>query len=288
MDLRKLARQRQRPTAELLQLYALEGFLARLPLSPLSKHLVLKGGVLLAAFNARRPTRDVDLAATGISNSPEIVSQLIQTVLAVELEDGLEFTPSKARPRSIRDGDEYSGVRVNVPCKLASAKVDFHVDVNVGDPISPPPTIVQIPRLLGGDSLRIAGYSVSMVLAEKIVTAIQRGTANTRWRDFADIAALSRSHALTAAELLQSLDAVAQHRGVFLRSLAQVVDGFGEHGQPGWTAWRRRIGANDGLPNSFALLLEEITSFVDPLLSDRMSGGAWNPGSLTWDTHDIY
>jgi len=26
-----------------------------------------------------------------------------------------------------------------------------------------------------------------MVHAEKIVTAIQRGTANTRWRDFGDV-----------------------------------------------------------------------------------------------------
>jgi predicted nucleotidyltransferase component of viral defense system len=284
LDLRKLARQRQRPTAELLQLFALEGFLARLPLSPLSNHLVLKGGVLLSAFDARRPTRDVDLAATGISNNPESVGRVIRDVLAVELKDGLEFDLSKSRSQTIRDGDEYSGVRVDVPCKLASAKVDFHVDVNVGDPILPPPTIVQIPRLLGGESLRVSGYSVSMVLAEKVVTAIQRGTANTRWRDFADISTLSRGQTLVAAELLQSIDAVAQHRSVVLRPLAQVLEGFGESGQPGWAAWRRRTQADEGLPDSFAPLLEEIDSFVDPLLIREVSGGEWNPGSMTWRT----
>jgi hypothetical protein len=34
-----------------------------------------------------------------------------------------------------------------------------------------------------------------MVLAKKIVTALQRGVANTRWRDFGDIWSLSGSHA---------------------------------------------------------------------------------------------
>jgi hypothetical protein len=29
-----------------------------------------------------------------------------------------------------------------------------------------------------------------MVFAEKIVTALERGTANTRWRDFVDIYSL--------------------------------------------------------------------------------------------------
>lgn len=38
--------------------------------------------------------------------------------------------------------------------------------------------------------IHVVGYPVEMVLAEKVVTATARGTANTRWRDFVDIAAL--------------------------------------------------------------------------------------------------
>jgi hypothetical protein len=45
--------------------------------------------------------------------------------------------------------------------------------------------MVELPRLLGG-SLCIRGYSIEMVIAEKLVTALERGTANTRWRDFVD------------------------------------------------------------------------------------------------------
>jgi hypothetical protein len=44
-----------------------------------------------------------------------------------------------------------------------------------------------LPRLRGGEPIELRGYPIHMVHAEKIVTAIQRGTANTRWRDFGDV-----------------------------------------------------------------------------------------------------
>ncbi len=50
LDLQNKARGDRRPVDELLQLYVLESFLARLAESPLADRLVLKGGVLLAAF----------------------------------------------------------------------------------------------------------------------------------------------------------------------------------------------------------------------------------------------
>lgn len=46
LDLRNLARQQHRDTGELLHLYALEGFLARLTASEFAGRMVLKGGVL--------------------------------------------------------------------------------------------------------------------------------------------------------------------------------------------------------------------------------------------------
>lgn len=51
LDLRKLARENHRPVDELLQLYILEAFLDRLTSSRFTEQLVLKGGVLLAAFD---------------------------------------------------------------------------------------------------------------------------------------------------------------------------------------------------------------------------------------------
>ena len=61
LDLQALARGNGRPVQELLQLFVLEAFLDRLSQSAHRAQLVLKGGVLLAAFGERRPTGDVDL-----------------------------------------------------------------------------------------------------------------------------------------------------------------------------------------------------------------------------------
>ena len=63
LSLQARARSEGRPTGELLVLYVLERFLYRLSVSEHRDRLVLKGGMLLAAFDERRPTGDVDLLA---------------------------------------------------------------------------------------------------------------------------------------------------------------------------------------------------------------------------------
>lgn len=154
---------------------------------------MLKGGVLLAALDARRPTRDIDLAAQALENSVAHVLGPIREIAAIEIDDGLVFHADHATAESIRDEDQYSGVRVTLGGTLSRAKIRLHVDVNVGDPIWPEPRRAQIPRLLNG-TLIVRGYPLEMVLAEKIVTALSRGTANTRWRDFLDLYVLIRRH----------------------------------------------------------------------------------------------
>ncbi|MGN6088937.1 MAG: hypothetical protein ACTHNT_06585, partial [Actinomycetales bacterium] len=63
LDLSKQAKHEGRPFQELLTLYTLEGFLARLAVSRYVDRLVVKGGLLLAAYDLRRPTQDADLAS---------------------------------------------------------------------------------------------------------------------------------------------------------------------------------------------------------------------------------
>jgi predicted nucleotidyltransferase component of viral defense system len=67
-DVRRLARQHGRDSAEYFAFYALEGFLYRLAQSAYARDFVLKGGVLMAAFADRRPTRDIDFSASGFPN----------------------------------------------------------------------------------------------------------------------------------------------------------------------------------------------------------------------------
>ena len=68
LALQAKARREGRPTDELLLLYVLERFLYRLAMSQHRHRLVLKGGMLLAAFDERRPTADVDVLARAVHN----------------------------------------------------------------------------------------------------------------------------------------------------------------------------------------------------------------------------
>jgi Nucleotidyl transferase AbiEii toxin, Type IV TA system len=235
LDLQNLARRSSRPTEELHQLYVLECFLDRLTRSPYADRFVLKGGVLLAAYEMRRPTRDVDLCADRLTGTPAAVLGAVREIAGRPVEDGVVFGAAGARAEVIRDEDEYNGVRVSMTAELASARMAFHVDVNVGDPVVPQPGSVDVPRLRGG-AVTLLGYPLAMVRAEKIVTMLERGEANTRWRDFADVYLLAGRHDAAGDELASAMEAVAKHRGVTLRALLPELDGLPELAQRKWAA----------------------------------------------------
>ena len=281
LDLRKLARENRRPVDELLQLYVLEAFLDRLTGSRFAEQFVLKGGVLLAAFDERRPTRDVDLQAQAVENDVETIRATTCEIAAIALDDGVIFDAETATAELIRDEDIYTGVRVTMQARLATARHQFHVDTNVGDPISPAPKEVRLPRLLGGEIL-VRGYPLAMVHAEKIVTAIARGTVNTRWRDFADIYMLSRRHGIDGTELVQSTRRVAEHRRVQLVALEGVLAGYGEIGQQRWAAWRRRQRLEDRLPEQFGDVISAVIDFADPAIVGSAEGRSWDPTAGAW------
>ncbi|WP_198541293.1 nucleotidyl transferase AbiEii/AbiGii toxin family protein, partial [Parafrankia soli] len=111
LDLQNAARRAGRDTSEYLALYALEGFLTRLSQSRFAHLLVLKGGVLLVAYATRRPTRDIDLQATGLSNEVDEVVALTREIVALRRDDGLVFDPDSITGCDIRDEDPYAGVR---------------------------------------------------------------------------------------------------------------------------------------------------------------------------------
>lgn len=121
-----------------------------------------------------------------------------------------------------------------------------------------------------------------MVYAEKIVTAIARGTTSTRWRDFADIYLLARHHPVDGNELSASIHEVARHRGTTLAPLAQTLAGYGAIGQQRWDAWRRKQLLDDRLPSTFADVIDSVITFTDPAITGTTSAKTWNPGAGTW------
>jgi hypothetical protein len=268
-------------------LYALEGFLLRLSQSSHRDRLVLKGGMLLAAYELRRPTADVDISALQTSNDVaevlRLVAEVASTALPAGLDDGLTFDLDSVTAETIREQGEYSGVRVRLLARLATAREPFHVDVNTGDPIWPGPAEISLPRLLEQEPIPLRGYPMEMVLAEKIVTAIERGSASTRWRDFGDIHLITGRCSFRAGEVRQTLRTVADHRHVELTGLGQALYGYAEIGQPRWAAWRSKLQLTETVPANFGEALDSLRAFANPILTSSAADTAdWDPAQRAW------
>ena len=218
-----------------------------------------------------------------MSNDASSILHTVREIIAVapSFDDGIEFDTASATSQVIREDDEYAGVRVKVSARIAKAKVKFHVDVNIGDPIWPAPSIVHVPRILGGEAITLAGYPLSMVYAEKSVTAIQRGDTNTRWRDFGDIWTLQRRCPIEGTELRGAIDIVAAHRNATLMPLRDALAGYPDLAQDKWTSWRMR-GSLFDLPQEFAPVLASIITFIDPVIDGVALGAEWNPIEASW------
>jgi hypothetical protein len=263
-----------------MTIYALEGFLARLGLSAHASNLVLKGGMLIAAFTERRLTRDVDLQALHLANDANIVKAIVVEVASLPYPDGVEYDASTPTAEVIREGGDYAGVRVSMDARLHTARLKLKVDVNVGDPVWPEPIRMEVPSVLAGQpSVRVIGYPLPMVFAEKLVTAVARGVASTRWRDFADVALLSSSNSVDGSELAEALDAVAAYRQVALQPLREVLKGYATLAQQRWARWLERQGLEDRISPVFTEVLEQVVTFAVPALTGQTKGAIWTPES---------
>ena len=65
------------------------------------------------------------------------------------------------------------------------------------------------------------------------ISAVARGSANTRWRDFVDIHELVRRHDIDGKTLRESVQRVAKHREVELAPLRVVLADYASAAKSG-------------------------------------------------------
>ena len=281
-DLRNLARRQGQPTDELFQLYLLKRFLFRLAQSPQNGRLVLKGGTLLAAYQLRRPTQDIDVQAQQLPGGVVTIQRMVEQVCTVDVEDGVTFQLDQIAVRTIREGAAYEGLRVRVPAALGQAQLVLRLDISIGDPITPDPAEVTYPQLLGG-SFAVTGYPLPAVLAEKLVTMVELGEGNTRDRDVGDVVRITGAHRIDADELRSACEATAAYRRVRLDPLAPMMGALGQQRQSAWTRWLRRVQLEDELPSRFAEALQQVIEFADPILDSTVTAATWLPQDRRWE-----
>ena len=125
--LKNAARERGRPFAELLQLYAVERFLHRLGRSPHRERFVLKGALLLRHWLGAdtRPTRDVDLLGP-VDLDEDALRELIGDLLRVDVEeDGIDFEIGSIAIRPIRAVSAVLGLRAKFDAHLGRTRLRY-------------------------------------------------------------------------------------------------------------------------------------------------------------------
>ena len=106
------------PTQEYLIRHTLESFLDRLTRTSHADDFVLKGGVLLAAYGARRPTKDADSNAVQADVTAEHLTHVVRDIAATDVDDGLVFDLDTISVQEIREQADYPGLRTQVAVSI--------------------------------------------------------------------------------------------------------------------------------------------------------------------------
>lgn len=226
--------------------YALERLLYRLSQSPHAERFVLKGAMLFTLWTgeAHRPTRDLDLLATGDNQIPAVEGVFREICTTPVEDDGLQFDPASVRGSLIREDEEYQGVRIELMAYLGSAKINVQVDAAFGDAVTPAPEQATYPTLLDLPAPMLKTYPRETVIAEKFHAMVNLGMINGRMKDFYDIATLAKRFTFDGATLSQAIRATFERRKTQLPSAMPVAltSKFSEAAdvQAQWAAFLRR------------------------------------------------
>jgi predicted nucleotidyltransferase component of viral defense system len=269
--LRRLARERSEDFQLLLTRYANERLLFRLATSPYASQFVLKGAALFTLWTgkAHRATRDLDLLGFGDPGEAR-VREVFAEVLAQEVpDDGVRFDLDTLAAGLIREGQRYGGVRVEVVARVTTARVRLQVDVGFGDAITPEASVVEFPPLLDFPAPRLRAYPRETVAAEKLEAMVQLGMANSRMKDFYDVAVLARNFDFDGDVLTRAIRATFERRKTPLPTTLPVAltASFTEDATKKiqWSGFVRKAGANDA--GTLASVVAAIVEFVEKPLA---------------------
>ena len=151
----------------------------------------------------------------------------------------------------------------------------------MGEAVTPAPVAFEYPGLLH-EPFTIVGYPFETVLAEKIVTMIDRGALTTRERDFADVYLLTASLTVDADVITEAITATMAHRGSRRRPLSEALGDLGQQRQGNWRAFVSNAGLIDSVPASYRDAIDAAIAFAQPLIDSEVTGRTWEPTTRRW------
>lgn len=285
--LRNFAAERGEDFGYILTRFAIQRLLHRLSGSEFRERFLLKGATLFAIWSEdpHRPTRDLDLLGFGASNVAA-VEQVFRSLcmLPTDGTDGLVFDADTVAGATIREDQEYEGVRVNLTARLGNAHIALQVDIGFGDDVFPVPVEAAMPGIIGFPAATLRAYPREAVVAEKLHVMAVLGVANSRMKDYYDLWTLGRLFHFSGVTLAESVTRTFARRRTPLPThipfalTAEFASDAGKAAQ--WAAFLRKgsVGDAPGLDEVVAAL----AGFLWPVLEAAAEGQAlwlaWAPG----------
>jgi hypothetical protein len=286
-----LAKQRGDDYNLLLNRFALERLLCRVAASAFAESFLLKGALLFSLWydQPHRPTRDADLLGFGPDDAGSLITTF-RDIAAIELDDGIVFDPASVRADAIREDKRYGGLRVRLTCRIGNARCALQIDVGFGDAVTPAPRSAAFPALLddmAAPTLRV--YPVYTVIAEKWHAMTVLGLANTRMKDFFDIAVIAQRTDLDGATLARAIAATFARRGTLLplQLPMALTPAFGDDDAKSrqWQAFlnkSRIAGVAGSLPETVTLLRTLLWPATQVAASGSNATAGWKAMERRW------
>ena len=185
--LKNISREKNVDFNSVMRFYMYDRFVERLSKSKYKDNFILKGGFYLSKLFGidNRSTMDIDTAIRKAEFTEENLIKMINEIISIDVGDNVIFKIEKTE--SIRDEDEYGGLRITINFMLENIKDKFHIDLATGDPIYPRPDNYRYESLIGDEIYKVWSYNLETVLAEKIETILSKLETSSRMKDYYDI-----------------------------------------------------------------------------------------------------
>ena len=220
----------------LLQMCLFEGILEKLSKSKYSENFILKGGLLISSLIGvdMRSTMDMDTTLKGIPLNEESISNILNEILAIEIDADIEYKLIKLSP--IRQEDVYEDFYASISCIFGKINATLNIDITTGDVITPREMNYFYSRILEEGTIPIMTYTIETILAEKFETISSRNITTTRARDFYDLYMIYSIYKdkIDKDILRKAIERTSKYRGSFETALQykEIVELFRESETP--------------------------------------------------------
>ncbi len=265
--------------------YIQERFLFRISKSIYSNNFVLKGALLFLAHDISRlrPTKDIDLLGSSLSNTTDSLKKIFQEIASINFDDGLTFDSGSVTAEEIVEQDEYHGIRIKLSSKLGTARQQIQIDIGFGDVIYPESLIMDYPTLLEFEAPHLRVYSLESAIAEKFEAIVSLGIATSRMKDFYDIYFFASSKEFDLLTLHTALIETFNNRQTSIEKSHSIFDDKfknDENLNALWNAFikKRSLKVNQSFPE----IVSKIKEFIEPVCTKVKNTKSWDNKEWEW------